>query len=132
MRYAIIDGINVINVIDYDTPPSNPPPGFELPIIAVQSDTAAPSWTYVDGVFIAPPVPSPTPEQLIAQCKQTAASILYSTDWTTIPDVADPQYTPYLINQQEFKQYRAVVRNYAVNPVVDPVFPTAPTEQWSS
>ena len=65
-------------------------------------------------------------------CKAQAVQILNTTDWTTIADVADPQYTPYLMNQQEFKQYRAVVRNYAVNPVVDPVFPTAPTEQWSS
>jgi hypothetical protein len=24
------------------------------------------------------------------------------------------------------------VRGYAVNPVVNPVFPTQPTEQWSS
>jgi len=132
-RYAIIDGINVINVIDYDTPPSNPPPGFDEPIIAVQSDTAGPGWTYVDGQFIAPPVPAPTPEELIAQCKQTATATLNSTDWTSIPDVADPlKSNPYLINQAEFIAYRSIVRGYAVNPVVDPVFPTTPTEQWSS
>lgn len=65
-------------------------------------------------------------------CKAQATTILNSTDWTTIPDVADPTYTPYLINQTEFKQYRAVIRGYAVNPVVDPVWPTQPTEQWSS
>ena len=65
-------------------------------------------------------------------CKQQATQILNATDWTSIADVADPQYTPYLMNQQEFKQYRAIVRNYAVNPVVNPTFPVAPTEQWSS
>jgi hypothetical protein len=65
-------------------------------------------------------------------CKQQAQAILYKTDWTTIPDVADPTYTPYLMNQTEFKQYRAVVRGYAVNPVANPTFPVAPTEQWSS
>jgi hypothetical protein len=133
MRYAIIDGINVINVIDYDEQPSNPPPGFEEPIIAVQSDVAQIGWTYVDGVFIAPPVPAPTPEQLIALCKSTATSILSQTDWTAIPDVADPlKSNPYLENQAEFVAYRSTVRNYAVNPVVDPVWPTQPTEQWSS
>jgi hypothetical protein len=131
-NYAIIDGINVINIIQYEEQPSNPPAGFESPIIAVQSDVAGIGWTYVDGVFIAPYVPPPTPEELIAQCKATATGILNATDWTSIADVADPTYTPYLMNQTEFKQYRAVVRNYAVNPVVDPVFPTAPTEQWSS
>lgn len=65
-------------------------------------------------------------------CKQQAQEILYKTDWTTIADVADPAYTPYLMNQTEFKQYRAIIRNYAVNPIADPVWPTQPTEQWSS
>jgi hypothetical protein len=132
-RYAIINLTVVINIIDYDTAPSNPPPGFESPIIAVQSDTAQIGWTYVDGVFIAPPTPAPTPEELIAQCKQTATGILSATDWSSIPDVADPlKSNPYLMNQDEFVAYRSTVRNYAVNPVVDPVFPTAPTEEWSS
>ena len=65
-------------------------------------------------------------------CKQQAQAILYKTDWTTISDVADPTYTPYLMNQTEFKQYRAVIRGYAVNPVIDPTWPTPPTEQWSN
>ena len=133
MRYAIIDGINVINVIDYDTVPSNPPPGFESPIIAVQSNTAGPGWTYVDGQFIASPIPAPTPEELIEKCKANASSILSSTDWTAIPDVADStKSNPYLINQSEFVSYRNTVRNYAVNPVANPTFPSTPIEQWSA
>ena len=131
-RYAIIDGINVINAIDYDEQPSNPPPGFESPVIAVQSDMASPGWTYVDGQFIAPPQPAPTPEELIAQCKATASGILYNTDWTSIPDIALPENNPRLLNQQEFIAYRNIIRGYAVNPVTDPVWPTQPTEQWSS
>jgi len=132
-NYAIIDGINVINIIQYEEQPTNPPPGFESPIIAVQSDIASIGWTYVDGVFIAPYVPPPTPEQLMQECKQIATSILGSTDWTSISDVGDPtKANPYLINQADFIAYRSTVRGYAVNPVVDPLFPTAPTEQWSS
>ena len=66
-------------------------------------------------------------------CKAQATTILQSTDWTSIADVGDPtKANPYLINQAEFIAYRSTVRGYAVNPVVDPVFPTAPTEQWSS
>ena len=133
MRYAIIDLTAVINIIDYDTPPSDPPAGFESPIIAVQSDTAQIGWGYVDGQFIAPPVPAPTPEELIAQCKTTATNILNATDWTSIADVGDPtKSNPYLVNQAAFITYRSTVRNLAVNPVENPVFPTAPTEQWSS
>lgn len=135
-KYAIIDGINVINSIEYDEQPNNPPPGFESPVIAVQSDVAAPGWTYVDGVFIAPPIPAPqpkTPEELITECKDTAQSILSSTDWTSINDVGDPlKSNPYLTNQADFIVYRSTIRNYAVNPVINPVWPTQPTEKWSN
>ena len=84
-------------------------------------------------MFIAPYVPPPTPEELIAQCKAQATTILQSTDWTSIADVGDPtKSNPYLINQADFIAYRSTVRGYAVNPVVDPVWPTQPIEQWSS
>lgn len=64
-RYAIIDGSDVINVIDYDAPPSNPPPGFDAPIIAVQSDTASPGWKYENRAFIDTTPPSlPAPPML--------------------------------------------------------------------
>lgn len=66
-------------------------------------------------------------------CKDTAKQLLQTTDWTSIADVADPaKSNPYLVNQAEFIAYRSTIRNYAVNPVVDPVWPTLPTEQWSS
>lgn len=65
-------------------------------------------------------------------CKLQAQVILSDTDWTTIPDIALPENNPYLTNQQEFIAYRNIIRGYAVNPVADPVWPTPPTEQWSS
>ena len=58
-RYAIIDGSKVINAIEYETDPGNPPPGYSQGIIAVQSDDAGPGWTYANGVLTAPqPYPS--------------------------------------------------------------------------
>jgi hypothetical protein len=66
-------------------------------------------------------------------CKAQASAILTATDWTSIADVGNPDMAnPYLVNQAEFIAYRSTVRGYAVNPVVDPVWPTEPTEQWSS
>jgi hypothetical protein len=66
-------------------------------------------------------------------CSDQAKSILTATDWTSIADVGDPaKSNPYLVNQADFIAYRSTIRNYAVNPVVDPVWPTQPTEQWSS
>jgi len=67
-RYAIIDGINVVNVIEYENPPGNPPPGLPDNFIAVQTDVAGPGWLYENGEFVNPtppsPLPQPTDEQL--------------------------------------------------------------------
>jgi len=65
-------------------------------------------------------------------CKAQATTILNSTDWTSIADIASPENNPYLTNQAEFLSYRNVIRGYAVNPVENPTWPTQPTEQWSS
>lgn len=66
MRFCIIDtsGNKVVNAVDYDAPPANPPPGFSATCIAVQSDTGniGDSW---NGTAIVPaPTPPPSPQQL--------------------------------------------------------------------
>jgi hypothetical protein len=94
---------------------------------ALIDEAIAAGWTLVP----AWPLP-PTDAELIAQCQSTASSLLYKTDWTTIPDVANPSNNPYLINQSAFITYRNTIRGYAVNPVSNPVWPTMPTAQWSS
>lgn len=72
-------------------------------------------------------------QQPLAQCKATATQLLYETDWASIPDVGNPSTSnPYLMNQGAFIAYRSQVRSLAVNPVANPVWPTKPTEQWSS
>jgi len=58
-RYAIIDGINVVNVINYETPPDHPLPGLDSKYIAVESDVASPGYTYVNNIFT-PPQPYPS------------------------------------------------------------------------
>ena len=92
------------------------------------SDTPKPTQEELDALW------SSTEEtQAKNTCKATAQGILQQTDWTSIADVGDPtKSNPYLVNQAAFISYRSTVRNLAVNPVVDPVFPTAPTEEWSS
>jgi hypothetical protein len=68
-----------------------------------------------------------------AQNKQTATQKLQTTDWTTIPDVADPaKSNPYLSNAQDFITYRNAVRQYAVYPVSGDInWPTVPQEVWT-
>jgi hypothetical protein len=66
-------------------------------------------------------------------CKLKATQLLYATDWTTIPDVANPSdANPYLTNQREFITWRSEIRQLAVNPVANPVWPTQPTPQWGN
>jgi hypothetical protein len=66
-------------------------------------------------------------------CKQQAVALLQATDWTTIPDVANPSDSnPYLTNQREFMTWRSEIRQLAVNPVANPVWPTQPTPQWGN
>jgi hypothetical protein len=98
-----------------------------------------------DGLVWLSETPKPTQEELDAlwpstqektakeNCKSKATKILTETDWTSIADVGNSKMAnPYLVNQAEFIAYRSTVRNYAVNPVVDPIWPIKPTEQWSS
>lgn len=104
------------------------------------------SWSLTgedyDGLVWSDPSPKPTEEELnlqaaelnaqepIKDCKKQASQLLYETDWTTIPDVANPENSPYLVNQADFIAWRNQVRALAVNPVADPIFPTKPNEVW--
>jgi hypothetical protein len=73
-------------------------------------------------------------QQIAAQNKTDATSLLQQTDWTCTVDINNPQYSnPYLMNQDAFLAYRSTVRNIAVNPPTTPaVFPPMPQEVWSS
>jgi hypothetical protein len=69
--------------------------------------------------------------QTAEQNKATASALLSASDWTTIPDVANPINDPYLANQNAFIVYRSEVRKIAVTPVAgNLVWATAPTEEW--
>lgn len=66
--------------------------------------------------------------------KSQAEAILSSTDWTTIPDVANPDVSdPYLTNAADFAAYRSQVRAIAVNPPTTLVtnWPVKPEEIWA-
>jgi hypothetical protein len=108
-------------------------------IFAVQGDT------YAGIEWLSPEIPMPTEQEVTAEqatltaqeplkaCKQQASQLLYETDWTTIPDVADPtKSNPYLVNVQDYVTYRSALRQLAVYPVANPVWPTKPVSQWGT
>jgi hypothetical protein len=105
---------------------NEPIPNEEITSLPTWATCCMTKWTEANQPP-APPGP-PTAEQN----KATAVSKLQATDWTTIPDVADPaKSNPYLSNAQEFITYRNAVRQYAVYPVAgDTNWPAVPQEVW--
>lgn len=59
-KYAIIKNETVVNVVEYESQPNNPPPGFEDGYIAIQEDKVSPGWKYVNNEFF-----NPNPQQFI-------------------------------------------------------------------
>lgn len=57
-------------------------------------------------------------------CKAKAKDLIAASDWSVLPDVG-------LANVSDFKAYRAILRQYILNPVADPVWPTEPQPVWS-
>ena len=98
--------------------------------------TEMPEWAVnaVDAFDAAytPPVPPPVPTPA-ENNRSTAVGFLYQTDWSTIPDVADPEKSsPYLTNPQAFVVFRNTVRRVAINPPDTPFdFPPVPSAVWS-
>ena len=58
-KYAIVKNGAVVNVIEYESQPSNPPPGFEEDHVAIQADRVSPGWQYENGEFFDPNPPEP-------------------------------------------------------------------------
>lgn len=107
-------------------------PNQDISVLPPWAGNATAAWTAAANP---PPPPAPTPEEIQAQNKAQAVSLLQQTDWAATVDIANPQYSnPYLLNQDAFLTYRSAVREIAVYPPTTPVtvWPPLPTEQWSS
>ena len=67
-KYAIVKNGVVVNVIEYQSQPTTPPPGFETGHAAIQTDAVSPGWHYTNGQFTDPNPPEviemPTPKSL--------------------------------------------------------------------
>lgn len=127
-NYAVVENSVVINVVLAEPDFAQAQGWIEL------VGDAGIGWKYIDGQFISPKPIHPTPEEIQAQNKAQAESLLKATDWTATMDVGNPQYrNPYLKNQNEFLTYRAQLCNIALNPPSTVVeWPTEPEENWGT
>lgn len=66
------------------------------------------------------------------ECKIKAIELLVATDWVEYPSVSNISFSPYLKNQNEFIDYRLKIRQLAVSPVENPIFPSLPESIWES
>jgi len=58
------------------------------------------------------------------ECVENCKQLLQASDWSVLPDVG-------LQNQADYVLYRSILRNYVINPVENPDYPTLPTPIWS-
>ena len=105
----------------------NEQPNNVITQLPVWANNCVEVWNIANQDKLKPLLP-PTAEQN----KQWASMLLDATDWTTIPDVADPtKSNPYLSNPEEFVVYRNLVRQYAINPVAGYIdWATKPNTIW--
>lgn len=64
--------------------------------------------------------------QNLISCVSQAKERLVLTDFSQLPDVAAK-----LANKNDFDTYRSQVRALLLNPVENPVWPTAPNAVWA-
>lgn len=87
MRTAVIDGTQVVNVIEAQ-------PGFELPgFLLVPTDTAGPGWSYVEGEFV-PPEPEPDPVPQSVSRAQGKAALIQAGLWSAVVAYVDAMTDP--------------------------------------
>ena len=122
---SVIDYLTIL-ILNYSGTQWSLGDPFQYDTLDWLDSTPKPTQEELDALWI------PTQEaDSKAANKATASSLLASTDWTTIADVASPTNNPYLGNQADFIAYRNVIRAIAVYPPAgDIVWATPPTEVW--
>jgi hypothetical protein len=91
-------------------------------------DTCKVGMFYKNGEFIeyVPPPPNSY------QNKSKAISLLTATDWVIFSDVINTSITPHLLNQDEFLEYRRLLRIISLDPVDGNIdWPIIPVEKWA-
>ena len=96
---------------------NTPIPNEDITSLPAWADACLQVWDVANT-----PVP-PTPEQIIADNKAKAEALLLESDWSVLPDVP-------LANKAEWEAYRSALRQIAINPTLDPIWPTKPQTIW--
>jgi hypothetical protein len=101
---------------------NTPIPNQEITSLPAWANACVAVWDAKDYEEKHPP--APTPEQIIASNKTKAENLLLESDWAVLPDVP-------LQNKSEWEIYRSALRQIAISPTVNPVWPVKPQSIWS-
>jgi len=95
LRYAIIDSATgiVLNIVEYQTAPNNPPPGFEVGIIAVATEVADTRWTWDGTALVPPPAIAPPPSNAYMVPPVMVAAALGQVVTPASVDISNPTGT---------------------------------------
>lgn len=129
--YAIVNSVTglVENIIVWDGVSEwDAPDGF----LAVLADETGIGWSYVDGVFVAPPLapmPTPTPSEILAANTATHDALLAQATLAIAPlqdavDLEDATVAEIALLKL-WKQYRVAVNRVDLT-LPDPVWPLQP------
>lgn len=126
-KYAIIENSIVVNSVV-----AEPEFAQEQGWVELVGDAGI-GWSYIDGQFIAPQPIQPTPEEIQAQNKAQAESLLQATDYLESQSIRNTALTPHLVNVDEIDSYRLQLRAIAINPPSTTIeWPTKPDNIWSN
>lgn len=100
-------------------------PNEEIQTLPTWAETCVQEWQAAGYAHNNPP--PPTPEELLASCKEEAKGRLADTDYSELPDVK-----AILVNSAEFTTYRTQIRDLYLNPVEHPVWPIQPKAVWAT
>ena len=126
--------IDVLNSFDADPVLSGPQPSHTLYQYVIQDGVEEINNQWFTK-FVVVDMTNEQIDNLNIQLKESnktqAISLLAQTDWTEISSVSDASKPTYLLNVQDFINYRAQLRVIAINPpVIVDNWPPKPTEQW--
>lgn len=97
--------------------------------VANQEITALPNWAndclslWDQKDYEEKHPPEPTEEEKIFANKIKASGLLLDSDWSALPDVS-------LQNKTDWLSYRSSLRQIAINPTLNPEWPSKPPAIW--
>ncbi|MBV8044486.1 tail fiber assembly protein [Pluralibacter sp.] len=130
MRYALISTGTVENIVVCEQAEQATGLFPDVDVVNIDGEDVGPGWAYADGIFTAPAVPEPTPEELITQAEQQKAALRQTAEseisWRHDAVDAGIATAEEAAALAEWKKYRVLLMRVDTSKVPDVEWPTQP------